>query len=307
MKNVDKEASIVILTLNAGKTIQSLLSQIDTIKYELIVIDSSSSDDTLKYCKNFNCKIVTIDKSDFNHGVTREFGRKLCNTDIVVQMTQDALPNKDTIRRLIEPIQQKKSKVSYARQIPKKGAGIMESFPREFNFPIHDQLRSIKDINKYGVYTFFCSDSCAAWSSSALDEIGGFIPTLTNEDYFACSRLLLNGHKVAYASKAIVNHSHNYSFKEEFQRMFDTGYVRAENPWIQDAVGSASKLGAKYFKALIKKLAIEKPFLIPYAFVQTAIKYIGYKIGYNSLKLPLWFKKLCSSQKYYWHSKYYNG
>ena len=211
---INKEASIVIVTLNAGKTIAPLLSQIDTNKYEVFVIDSSSTDDTIEHCKKINCKIITIDRSDFNHGATREMGRKLCNTDIVVNMTQDALPFIDTIDKLIEPIQNNKAKASYARQLPRKNSSILESYPRYYNYPIAGQIRSIKDVDKYGVYTFFCSDSCAAWSNSALDEVGGFLPTLTNEDYITCARLLLKNYSVAYVSEALVTHSHNYSLKE---------------------------------------------------------------------------------------------
>jgi len=306
MKGQKKKASIVILTMNAGKTITQLLSKINTNQYEVFVIDSSSTDDTLEYCKQFKCKIITIDKSDFNHGATREMGRKLCNTDIVVHMTQDAFPvEMNTIDKLIEPIQKNKASASYARQIPRMNAGIIESFPRYYNFPKIEQIRSLKDIYKYGVYTFFCSDSCAAWSIIALDKVEGFSPTLTNEDYIACAKLLIKKFKVAYVPEAVVTHSHDYTLKQEFQRMFDTGFVRAERPWIQNAVGNASKRGAGYFIALIKKLALENPLLIPYAFLQTTVKYLGYKIGFNAIKFPKGLKKSLSGQKYFWDSKYY--
>lgn len=300
--------SVVILTLNAKSTIAQVLENINCSKYNVIVLDSSSNDKTIEICKQYNCKIRIIDRKDFNHGATRELARRITNSHIIVFLTQDAIPlNMNSIDELISPIINNEAHVAYARQIPKDKSPILEAFPREFNYPSSDELRSIKDVDKYGVKTFFCSDSCAAWSNSALDEIGGFSPTLTNEDYLTCAKLLLNGFKVAYVSKAIVYHSHSYSLKEEFQRMFDTGYVRAENPWIQDAVGNANKLGAKYFKVLINKLIKENPLLIPYAFAQTAMKFIGYKIGYRSTIFPRWFKKLCSGQKYYWDSKYYNG
>lgn len=303
-----KKASIIILTLNAGKTIKNLLSKIDTKKFEVIIIDSSSSDNTLEHCKEYACNTITINKEDFNHGATREMGRKLCNTEIIVHMTQDAIPvNENTIDELIKPIIEGKASVSYARQIPRDGAKILEAFPRSFNYGIEEQIRSIIDVDKYGVYTFFCSDSCAAWSNSALDEIGGFKTTLTNEDYIACAELLFHGYKIAYVSDAIVVHSHQYSLIQEFQRMFDTGYVRAERPWIQRAVGTSIKRGASYFITLIKELFIISPFLIPYAFLQTCIKYLGYQTGFHALNFPKCLKKALSDQKYYWDSKYYNG
>ncbi|MCH8011765.1 MAG: glycosyltransferase [Candidatus Marinimicrobia bacterium] len=300
--------TVIILTLNAEKTISLILSKIDLEKYNIVIIDSSSNDKTLDICRKYDCYIKTIPKSNFNHGATREMARKLIDSDIVVFLTQDAISfNRETIGKLIKPIREGKASASYARQILHQNAGIFESFPRLFNYGDKAQIRSIKDIHKYGVYTFFCPNSCAAWLSSALDEIGGFKPTLTNEDYFACAELLLKGYKVAYVADAIVKHSHNYSLADEFRRMFDTGYVRAERPWIQDAVGNAENRGKAYFLALIKKLYKENCLLVPYAIIQTAMKYLGYKIGFNALKFPKWIKKFLSGQDYYWYSKYYQG
>ena len=89
--------------------------------------------------------------------------------------------------------------------------------------------------------------------------------------------------------------------------MFDTGYVRAERSWVQEAVGNINMRGADYFIALIKKLSAVNPLLIPYAFLQTTVKYFGYQIGFHALKFPKWLKKALSGQKYYWDSKYYEG
>jgi len=221
-------------------------------------------------------------------------------------MTQDAIPADNyLIEKLVEPIIKGKASFSYARQIPRKGADIFESFPRWFNYPDESNFRVIEDVGKYGVYTFFCSDSCSAYLNSALDEIGGFRPTVTSEDYFAAARLLQNGHRVAYVADAVVFHSHSYTLSDEFKRYFDTGYVRAENPWVQNIVGHAEGRGKDYFKELIIRLSTTKPWLIPYAVLNTFVKLVGYRTGYSSLHAPTWWKKLLSSQRYYWNSKYY--
>jgi len=302
------DISIIILTLNGEKYIESILNRINSNRFKIIIIDSSSTDSTVAICKQFACVIKVVPRADFNHGATREFARNITKSKIVIFFTQDALPvNANIIEELIKPIIEGKSHVSYASQIPREDASIIESFPRNYNYGKDLQIRSIADLEKYGVYTFFCSNSCAAWSNKALNDIGGFKPTLTNEDYFACAELLQKGYKVAYVPTAIVTHSHKYSLKEEFQRMYDTGYVRAERPWIQELVGSANKRGSIYFQKLIVKLWTETPLLIPYAIIQTATKLLGYKIGFMSLKFPKYFKKFFSGQKYYWDSKYYEG
>ena len=302
------KVGIIILTLNAEKRISQILHKIDFKKYDVLIVDSSSVDFTVSIAKSFGCKIVIIPQQNFNHGATRENARRLLKNRVVVFLTDDAVPlNSTTIEKLIEPILKGKAVVSYARQIPMENADIFESFPREYNYGNEFQLRSLKDIKQYGVYTFFASNSCAAWSNEALDSIGGFKSTLTNEDYFACAELLNKCYKVAYVPTAVVSHSHNYSLKEEFQRMYDTGYVRAERPWIQKLVGSANKRGSMYFQQFIIKLWFNSPLLIPYAIIQTITKFIGYKLGFASLKFPKYLKKLFSGQKYYWDSKFYKG
>ena len=42
---------------------------------------------------------------------------------------------------------------------------------------------------------------------TSLNEIGGFDPVLTSEDYFAVAKLLLKGYKIAYVAESVVVHS----------------------------------------------------------------------------------------------------
>ena len=302
------KTGIVILTLNAEKHIEYVLKSLLTGNYKILVVDSESTDDTVLISKTLGAEVLILNRSDFNHGATRELVRKKLNVDIIVFMTQDAYPkNNNIVDVLIEPIVDGRVAFSYARQIPHNGATLLESLPREFNYGTEPQIRGIRDSEKYGVYNFFCSNTCAAYLNRALDDIGGFKPTLTNEDYFACAELLLKGYKVAYVPEAIVRHSHKYTLKQEFQRYFDTGYVRAEKPFIQDLVGEAEKRGYEFIKILLERLVREKPYLIPYALMQSIVKSLGYKIGFNGRKLPLFIKKLFSGQKYYWSSIYYSS
>ena len=303
---MNKTISIIILTLNAEEYLKKQLSMINLKKYNVLVVDSSSEDNTIKICKDFNCKYEIIKRNLFNHGATRENFRNYFNDEVVVFLTQDSIPtsNKE-IDKLIYPISTGKASCSYGRQIPRFGSDIFESFPREFNYGLKSHVRSLKDIKKYGVYTFFCSNSFSAYKNKDLDLIGGFKATLTNEDYFACAGLLQKKKKVAYVAEAEVIHSHKFSLKKEFQRYFDTGYVRSENPEIQNLVGHADRRGILFLKQLIRKLVEKNIFLVPYAIIQTAVKYFGFKIGYYGYNLPDFMKIRLSNEKYYWKSKFY--
>lgn len=277
---------LIIPTLNAHHHLcQSPYLPEIIAKFPTLIIDSSSNDSTIEDVKKMGANVIVIPQTDFNHGATREFARKQLKTDIVVFLTQDAFPlEADLIEKLVVPLLENETvAVSYARQIPHENADILEAFPRFYNYDTQPQIRNLDDVKKYGVYTFFCSNSCAAWRNSALDEIGGFKTVLTNEDYFAVADLLQKRYKIAYTPDAMVKHSHHFTLWQEFKRYYDTGYVRAKNPIIQQLVGQAEKRGVSFFIALLKQLWQNKPLLIPYAILQTTVKWLAYRLGFFSI------------------------
>lgn len=308
MRMINPTIGIVVPTLNAEHHLKSCLLPLinSPLKPKILVIDSSSGDNTVRIAQELGVETFVISKADFNHGETREQARKMLGTDIVVMVTQDAYAsNNQTLEKLIQPIVSGKAAVAYARQIPRKNAGFLESFAREFNYPDSSQLRGIEDMKIYGVYTFFCSDSFAAYSNKALDEIGGFSAVLLGEDTLAVAKLLRADYKIAYVAEALVNHSHGYSIREEFHHYFDTGIARQEyQQWIACDYPDSHR-GIHYAKLMVRHLVKKKPWLLPYAFVQTLAKWIGYRLGSASVKAPVWLKRRLSGQKFYWASNPY--
>jgi rhamnosyltransferase len=300
---------IVIVTFNAANHLHRCVTPIleSELAPKVLIIDSSSDDETSAIAKKMNLTVHTIERDEFNHGATREIGRKLLATDIVIMMTQDAYPtDKYVIQKLIEPITSGKATIAYARQIPRPGATFFESFPRQFNYPADSHIRSIQDIDHYGVYTFFCSNSCAAYLNSALDEIGGFKSVLISEDYLAIIELLQKGHRIAYVAEAMVEHSHRYSAWQEFTRYFDTGYARMQYKGMHPVIDQPEDRGMDYLQQMIKQLQQNNIFLIPYALYLTFLKWAGYKCGRAFYHLPYWINMHLSSQKQYWQSAYYH-
>lgn len=270
-----------------------------SLKPRVLVVNSSSFDGTVEEAKALGAETLVIPRTDFNHGTTRELARKQLNTDIAVMITPDAyFESEMALETLVKPIKENKASVAYARQIPHHGADFFETFARAFNYPEQSQLRSFDDISKYGVYTFFCSDSAAAYSNHALDHVGGFPSVLLGEDTVAVAKLLRQGHKIAYVAEALVRHSHRYSLKEEFCRNFDIGLARKSYGQLLEC--KDTKRGVEYVKTMLQCLFKEAPHKIPYAFLHIAAKWFGYQIGRSSSDAPLWFKKRLSTQDFYW-------
>lgn len=294
---------IAIPTLNAAhllpKCIPPLLASPE--KPRILIIDSSSKDQTVKVAEKFGIEIIVIPRDTFNHGTTRDIARKHLGTDIVIMMTPDAIAvDNQMIGKLIQPIVEEKAVASYARQIPHDHAEFFEAFPREFNYPPAGHIRNISDIERYGIYTFFCSDSCAAYLNSALEGIGGFQKVLIGEDTVAVAQLLRKGYSVSYTADAIVKHSHDYSLIQEFRHYFDTGIARRSYANLIECPTTDGQRGKQYVTAMLKKLIKEKPTLLPYAILQSIIKWAGYRIGHASMNAPLWFKRRCSGHPGYW-------
>ena len=295
---------IAVVTHRASSLLGNCLPPLfeSPIHPRVLVVNSSSGDGTVELAKRMGAEVLVVPRKLFNHGTTRELARRTLGTDIVVMLTPDARPERNMLANLVRPIVLGLASVAYARQVPHAGAKFYEAFPRHFNYPEKNEIRSIEDVKRIGPGAFFCSNVCAAWSNSALDEIGGFSPTLSLEDAIATAKLLHAGHRIAYCADAVVAHSHRYTLAQEFKRQFDTGYVRARYRELLFVSGGDERRGAAYAAEMMHRLSTEQPWLLAYGAAHIATKYLGYRVGYHGRGLPIWLKRLLSAQDYYWQS-----
>ena len=99
---------------------------------------------------------------------------------------------------------------------------------RSFNYPEQSSVKSLADIDKYGIKTYFCSNVCAAYDKGIYLKTGGFTErAIFNEDMICAGTMIQKGYSVVYAADARVYHSHNYSGKQQFHRNFDLGVSQA--------------------------------------------------------------------------------
>ncbi len=300
---------ILIPTFNAEKYIYKLILSLKSQKLNLeniIIIDSNSKDNTIKICnelsQKYNIKVISIENKPFDHGGTRNLGARNSNADILVFMTQDAIPaNNHFLEELIKPFSDPNVSAVYGRQVARKNATPIEKFTRRFNYPNKDKIKTKSDINKLGIKTFFCTNVCSAFRAEDFWKYGGFPEkTILNEDMIMASKLILGGKKIVYASKAKVIHSHNYTYRQQFTRNFDIGVSLKQNKEILRYAKAESE-GLKFIKQGIKYLIkIKKPYLILDLILESCFKLLGYKLGMIYDKLPMWLVKKFSMQKFYW-------
>ena len=235
--------SIVIPTLNAGCELNNLLLALNEQCYpikEILIVDSASEDNTAKICKRYEkVHLIPIRREDFDHGRTRDMALRRCRGDVVVFLTQDAIPAGSTfLEKLITPLTDPTLAISVGRQLPRKDAAKAEAFVRNFNYPPASFVRSKEDIPRLGIKAFFCSDSCAAYRKDIYLKLDGFeYPLKSNEDMFYAAKVLHSGYRIAYTAEAMVYHSHNFSLRQQYKRNYIQGYEIERH---RDLLGDAS-------------------------------------------------------------------
>ena len=292
--------TIIVPTYNASEHLPSLLTRLESQTvgdYELIVVDSSSNDNTVDIAQSHRAKIITISKSKFDHGGTRSLAAKEAQGDILVYLTQDALPyNEHAIENIVKPFTTDRNiGAAFGKQLPYPKASVFAEHLRLFNYPDTSYTRVLDDKKKYGIRTAFLSNSFAAYRKSVLKEIGYFKSGLVfGEDACAGASILLKGYKIAYAAEAMVLHSHNYTVCQDFRRYFDMGSFHRMENWLLKEFGKAEGEGIKYTKSEIKFLLKKRKFgLFPELTLRLVMKYLGYKLGIGHIRTkPLAIKDM---------------
>lgn len=299
--------SVIIPTRNGAGSLPAVLTMLrrQSVRFaELLVIDSASEDTTCDIAMDFGAKLISIRKEEFDHGGTRSLASRQAKGDILVFMTQDAVPTSgDAIEKLIAPLLQKKDvAVTYGRQLPNREATVSASHLRMFNYPAESSVRCFEDRQKLGLKTIFVSNSFAAYRKSMLAEIGYFKNGLIfGEDTCTVGRLLKGGAKIAYAADAAVYHSHNYSWIQDFKRAFDIGVLHSREEWLIDTYGKAEKIGIGYIRSQYAALRKTGRVLLLVDFLgRNFFKYLGYKLGRRYKSLPQVLIPFLSMHRSWW-------
>ncbi len=302
------DVSVIIPTINAsgiiGKLAASCMNQKHedgtAVSSEVIVIDSSSSDNTVEIAGSLGCKTIVIPKADFNHGGTRNLAASKASGEVLVFMTQDAMPVNDRlIAALLKPLNDPLTAASFARQIPQNDANPVERFSRSFNYSDTLMVKSKDVVESLGIKTFFFSNVCSAVKHKNFVAAGGFPSVIMNEDMMLSSKLILSGYNVVYNPEAQVFHSHNFSLIRQFKRHFDIGVSLRENNLFNYVRPDGE--GLRYFKAGVKHFLKnnDSTAWLAYFIMQTVFRFAGYSVGIHYENVPKVLRKHLSTHPFY--------
>lgn len=299
-----KKVSIVIPTKNAGVLFQKTVDGIRRQKYEgdieLVVIDSGSTDRTLEIATHYKAAVMSIPPEEFDHGLTRNRAIEKTSGEIVVLMSQDAVPGDQyLIRNFVAAFNNEKVAGAYARQIPWDDADVLTK--RNLNNWLTgrdtEELRWIKDWAAYKnlspmEHYYFCNfdNVCSAIRRSVWQAIP-FRANEFGEDIDWAQQILEAGWKIAYSPSSYVIHSHRRSFKYEYDRnrlchrkLYQQFGITAVPSWKQVIISTFISIGLDWKYALrnedqigmLIKMLIGVPFI---SFASVYGQYMGVKLG----------------------------
>lgn len=298
--------SVIIPTKNGAQWLDELLTMLGRqtlVPDEILIVDSGSTDATCTLAARHHVRIHRITPADFDHGGTRTMAAGLVGGDVLLYMTQDAVPTaEDALERLVQPFEDVRVAAAYGRQLPAKDATIFSEHLRLFNYPDQSQIRCLQDREQFGFKTIFISNSFAAYRRDVL-AAHEFFPDrlLFGEDTLTVAKLLENGYCVAYVSDACVWHSHNYSMVQDFKRYFDIGVFHVDQAGQLQKFGGPGGTGRKYVRSEMELLIARKKYgRFPESLLRNLGKFIAYNLGKRYRMLPRYCARALSMNRNWW-------
>jgi rhamnosyltransferase len=226
--------SIVLPTRNGAATLSSLLDAIARqhvdFAFEVVAVDSSSSDGTAELLRERADRLVTIPAEAFDHGLTRNLGIEQARGELIVLTVQDALPASETwLAALTAPLGADAGLAgTFARQIARPEASAIARYslarwagasdvPRTAAVSSRGAFEALEPAARFERCIF--DNVCACIRRSVWLQ-HPFRPTPLGEDLEWAREVLLAGYRLAYTPAAAVVHSHDRSARYEFARTY---------------------------------------------------------------------------------------
>lgn len=225
-------ASVIIITKNQKdflrKSLPILLSQNLQEQYEIIVVDSGSTDGAIEYIRSLPITLVEIDAKSFNYAYAFNSGAKKAKGTFLIRLSGDCIPiEKNCLQELLRPFEDPKVGATYGKYITtgKKGYTHPAFWPPE-RFPASITRYSMESSFFLGVI------NSQQEKEKIFNLAGGFCAILRDiwnqrpfntrlyeaEDAEYAWFLHLIGYDVVYTPYAKAIHEHKVSTKKNLKR-----------------------------------------------------------------------------------------
>ena len=300
------KATLLIRCLNEINNLKILfpiLEAQEDANFEIVFIDSGSTDGSYEYVKNYDSKIpiilAKIDKAEFSFGKSLNMAaEKSTFKNILISLSAHCFPTDNMwFKNIISEFNNPKVRIVFGKQIGDKKSVLSESAHLNSWFANKSGLRSSPFINN-GNSAF----RYESWESFKFNE------DLTGcEDIDFAQRVLNTGGLIYYSSDSVVTHYH-----DEDTRQIRNRYRRESqalrNIFIDDLEFSILDLVKNTFKETYSDIQFKKDNIFPKSNFYNILKYrynknFGHYLGINH---PLESTKVIQNNYYsYSDSKIY--
>lgn len=301
--------SVVIPVKNGSdglvRCLDGIRSQLTDEEVEIVVVDSGSTDGSIAAARAQSALVHEIEPYDFSHGAARNLGAGRANGELLVFVSQDAVPvDGQWLARLTSPLRHDQTLAGvYGRQLPHHGATPPECYFLNFLYGPEARRQRAATVDQLSMHTTLFSNVNSAMPRAVWERFPFVEDIVMSEDQEWSRRVLLEGFSIAYEPAAAVRHSHNYTLAGAFRRFFDSG-ASSDRAYLVGHRHSSRVLRNAAFSYARGELAwlwrVRQRRWIPYAAVYESTKILGLVAGANHTRFPLDVKRRLSSTPTHW-------
>ncbi len=208
--------------------LRRVVSQKTPWPFEVIAIDSGSTDGSWEELRAFPVRAERIRAEQFNHGGTRNLAADMAAGDFIVFLVQDAVAaNEDWLRNLIDAAETPGAAASYSRQTTWPHDSALVSVPARRALPGTSAPRrqaldgrrweALAPSEKFALSTFHNNSSCVRREVLARYP---FAELPYGEDLEWAQRVIRAGYALVFEPASVVYHSHDRSWWYELKRAY---------------------------------------------------------------------------------------
>lgn len=235
--------SVLMPLMDAGEALRRilprLLEQDAAAELEVVAVDSASRDDTIAVLEEFHATAISIDPTEFDHGLTRNLLADHALGDVLVYLNEGALPcDENWLAPLLAALDGDPAVAGVtSRIVPGPEADQLVRRDIELE-PSGSERRSVRRVDHWAAYEAMPVEErrlllnfhsvSAAVRADVMRQFPFKSVRAIGEDLLWAREVVEAGMALVHEPESRVYHSHDYSLRDWFMRNVDDGVANRE-------------------------------------------------------------------------------